>query len=71
MSNGWYRQDALKTITIKSRLEPERYQAFYEAMMNDTEIEGGYITCGSEYTEAGEKIAKFTIREADENRPEI
>ena len=54
-----------KTVTIRPLKEPERYQAFYEAMMNGTEIEGGYISCRSEYTEAGEKIAKFTLREVD------
>ena len=55
----------MKTIRVSQLKEPERYQALYEAMMDGTEIEGGYIKCRSEYTEAGEKIAKFTLREVD------
>ena len=51
-----------KIVTIRPLKEPERYRAFYEAMINGSEIEGGYISCRSECHEAGEKIAKFTLR---------
>jgi hypothetical protein len=43
-------------------MKPERYEARYEAMMDSTQFEGGYIMEYTEYHDAGELIAKFTLR---------
>ena len=52
----------MKIIRVDQLREPERYAALYDAMMDGTEIEGGYVMQYTEYHEAGELICKFTLR---------
>ena len=46
----------MKTIRIDHHEQPGRYQAFYEAILDGTEIEGGYVMQYTEYHEAGELV---------------
>ena len=52
----------MKTIRVSQLKEPERYEALYEAMMNGTQVEGGYVMEYTEYHDAGELVCKFTLR---------
>ena len=52
-------------IRINQLREPERYQALYQAMMDGTEVEGGYVMEYTEYNEFGELVCKFTLRPAE------
>jgi len=54
-----------RVIKVSQLKEPERYQALYEAMMNGTEVEGGYVMQYTEYPEDGQTVAKFTLRERE------
>ena len=56
----------MKTIIVNQRTDPQRYQALYDAMMDGTEIEGGYVMEYTEYHEAGELVCKFTLRESEQ-----
>ena len=54
-----------RVIRVNQLKEPERYQALYEAMMDGTQVEGGYVMQYTEYREYGELICKFTLREVE------
>lgn len=58
-----------RIIKISHLKEPERYEALYEAMMSGTEVEGGYVMQYTETHEGGQTVARFTLREVEENQP--
>ena len=54
----------MKVINVSQLREPERYEALYEAMMDGTQVEGGYVSMNTEYHDARELVCKFTLRPA-------
>ena len=59
-----------RIIKIDQLKEPERYETLYEAMMDGTQVEGGYVMQYTEYDDAGELVCKFTLRDPDDKLPD-
>ena len=59
----------MRTIKVNIRRERQRYESLVHAVKNGTEIEGGYVVVYDEYTEAGETIVKFFLRDANDKAP--
>ena len=52
----------MKEIRIDPRKEPERYEAFMDALNTGAQVEGGYIMQYTEYREQCELVCKFILR---------